>query len=75
MQEQTIKLMSVEDITEFANAAEKCDFPVTVSRKGYSLEVDGRSVIGLTNLMGGNMIVHYGGENEEFTKVLQKYRN
>lgn len=68
-----IVLASVDDVKEFVGCVEALDFPVMVSKEGYTYQVDGGSIIGMMSLMGTRIVLDYNGESEELTSVINKF--
>ncbi len=72
MNEKKIKLMAAEDVQEFVQAAEKCDFDVDVVYQ--RILVDAKSLMGVLALgLAKELTVKYWGDNTGFEHIIQKY--
>ena len=72
MNEKKIKLMAAEDVQEFVQAAEKCDFDVDVVYQ--RILVDAKSLMGVLALgLAKELTVKYWGDNTGFENIIQKY--
>ena len=72
MNEKKIKLMAAEDVQEFVQAAEKCDFDVVVVYQ--RILVDAKSLMGVLALgLAKELTVKYWGDNTGFEHIIQKY--
>ena len=69
---QKIRLDKMDDVREFVNAAEKCDFDVDL---GYGrVMIDAKSVMGVLGMdLARALTVVCHGEDLEFQKTLQKW--
>lgn len=73
--EKDIRLETVEDVTEFVAAAERCDFRVNVCKNKYRFIVDGKSMLGVIAIVGDGLIrVAYDGEDHRFNEILKKFQ-
>ena len=69
MSERKIKLTALQDVKEFVNAAEQCDFDIDVFYNRVT--IDAKSILGVLSLdLTRALTVQYNGENEEFEKYL-----
>lgn len=70
--EKVIRFMDTEDIKEFVNAAGKCNFDIDVF---YNRAViDAKSILGMLGVgLKNEMTIRYGGENENFENVIDKF--
>lgn len=67
-----IRLKATEDVHDFVNAAEKCDFDVDVFYN--RMIIDAKSILGVLSLdLTKVLTVQFGGQNIEFENVLKKY--
>lgn len=72
MTERKIRLDDTEDVKDFVRAAGKCDFEIDVI---YSRAViDAKSLLGMLYLgLCKDVTVKYGGKDDIFEHVVQKY--
>ncbi len=70
--EKVIRFMDTEDIKEFVKAAGKCNFDIDVF---YNRAViDAKSILGMLGVgLMNDMTIRYGGENENFENVIDKF--
>lgn len=66
-------LSSTEEVKEFVGCVERLDFPVMISREGYTFQVDGSSIIGVMSLIGTRVVIDYDGESEELNSLIDKF--
>ena len=67
-----IRLSNMDDIQEFVSAASKCDFDIDVNYN--RMFVDAKSILGVIGLgMQNNLKVCYGGNDENFQQVIDKF--
>lgn len=72
MQEKKIKLNATEDVKEFVNGANRCDFDVDVFYNRIS--IDAKSILGVLSMDLNNVLtVKYHGEDGEFERMLAKF--
>ena len=72
MSERKIKLTALQDVKEFVNAAEQCDFDIDVFYN--RLIMDAKSILGVLSLdLSRELTVKYGGQNMAFENILKKY--
>ena len=67
-----IRLQATEDVRDFVNAAEKCDFDIDVFYN--RMIIDAKSILGVLSLdLTKVLTVQFGGQNIEFENALKKY--
>lgn len=67
-----IRLSDMNDVRDFVQAAEECDFDIDV-RYNQTM-IDAKSLMGMIGLgIQKNLQVCYGGLNERFEKLINKY--
>lgn len=67
-----IKLKATEDVRDFVNAAERCNFDVDVFYN--RMIIDAKSILGVLSLdLTKVLTVQYGGQSPDFENVLKKY--
>ena len=72
MSERKIKLTALQDVKEFVNAAEQCDFDIDVFYN--RVIIDAKSILGVLSLdLSRELTVKYGGQNMSFENILKKY--
>lgn len=72
MNQMKIKLNATEDVLEFVQVAEKCDFDVDVCLD--SAVVDAKSILGVLSLgLAKNLTVQCHGECAKFTDAIRKF--
>ena len=72
MSERKIKLTALQDVKEFVNAAEHCDFDIDVFYN--RVIIDAKSILGVLSLdLSRELTVKYGGQNMAFENILKKY--
>lgn len=69
---KVIRLSSLRDVENFVRAADGCDFDIDV--KYNHILIDGKSLIGMIGLgLLRDIQVCYGGTNENFENVIERY--
>ncbi len=72
MKEKKIRLMATEDVQEFVNAAEKCEFDIDVLHE--RVMIDAKSLLGVLGIgLSKELTVKYWGDNSTFEHVMKKY--
>jgi phosphocarrier protein HPr len=72
METRYIKLMDVNDVTEFVNAALKCDFDIDISYNRFI--IDAKSLVGVLSLDLTKILkVEYRGYDKNFEEVIKQY--
>lgn len=72
MSQMKIKLNATEDVLEFVQVAEKCDFDVDVCLD--SAVVDAKSILGVLSLgLAKNLTVRCHGDSAVFTDAIRKF--
>lgn len=72
MAEYQIRLTEAEEITEFVNAANKCDFDIDVFYN--RIIINAKSILGILSLdLSHVLTVKCYGEDKRFLKTLQKF--
>ncbi|MFA9376293.1 MAG: HPr family phosphocarrier protein [Lachnotalea sp.] len=67
-----IKLKATSDVSDFVNAAEKCDFDIDVFYN--RVVIDAKSILGVLSLdLTKVLTVQFGGQNHDFENILKKY--
>ncbi|MDD6638994.1 MAG: HPr family phosphocarrier protein [Lachnospiraceae bacterium] len=70
---KVIRLSDLKDVEDFVRAAGDCDFDIDV--KYNRTLIDAKSLIGMIGLgFMKDIQVCYGGRNEKFERVVDKYR-
>lgn len=70
--ESKIRLTAPEEVKEFVQSAELCDFDVDVFYN--RMVIDAKSILGVLSLdLSKTLTVKYGGKNPVFEKTLKKY--
>ena len=73
MSERKIKLTALQDVKEFVNAAEQCDFDIDVFYN--RVIIDAKSILGVLSLdLSRELTVKYGGQNMAFENILKKWK-
>ena len=69
---KVIRLSDMKDVKDFVRAAGDCDFDIDV--KYNRTIIDAKSLLGMIGLgLQNDLQVCYGGKNEEFENVVNKY--
>ena len=69
---KVIRLSDMKDVKDFVRAAGDCDFDIDV--KYNRTIIDAKSLLGMIGLgLHNDLQVCYGGKNEEFENVVNKY--
>lgn len=69
---KVIRLSDLKDVESFVRAADGCDFDIDV--KYNQTMIDGKSLIGMIGLgLQRDIQVCYGGSNENFENIVDKY--
>lgn len=72
MQERQIRLANAHEVSEFVQAAGKCDFDIDVYYN--HVFVDGKSMLGVMGLDLTRVLnVKFSGHNDRLEEVLNKY--
>lgn len=72
MLEKKIRLRAVDDVCEFVQAAEKCDFNVNIFSN--KMMINAKSILGVMSIdLTKTLTVKYGMRNGEFEQVLDKF--
>ncbi len=72
METKQIKLNTPEEVMEFVNAAEQCDFEIDIYYN--RIIVDAKSFLGVMSMdISRNLNVAYNGHNEKFENIIKKY--
>lgn len=72
MSEKRIRLTEFDDVKEFVQAAEQCDFDIDVFYN--RVIIDAKSMLGVLSLdLSRELTVKYGGDDMSFENVLDKY--
>lgn len=72
MNQMKIKLNATEEVLEFVQVAERCDFDVDVCLD--SAVVDAKSILGVLSLgLARNLTVKCHGESTVFTNAIRKF--
>lgn len=72
MLEKKIRLRAVDDVCEFVQAAEKCDFYVNIFTN--KMTINAKSILGVMSIdLTKPLTVKYGMRNGEFEQVLNKF--
>ena len=72
MSYRKIRLREVNDVREFVNAAEKCDYDVDISYNRFI--IDAKSLLGVLSLdLTKELTVKYSEEDMQFNDILNKY--
>lgn len=67
-----IKLSAPEEVREFVQSAEQCDFDIDIFYNRFV--IDAKSILGVLSMDLNNILtVRYGGKNSEFEQTLKKY--
>ena len=67
-----IKLNAADDVQEFVNAAERCDFDIDIFYNRFI--IDGKSILGILSMdLTKELIVKCYGEDQDFNRTLQKF--
>ncbi|MEF9839672.1 MAG: HPr family phosphocarrier protein [Lachnospiraceae bacterium] len=67
-----IKLNKTNEVVEFVNSAEKCDFDIDVFYN--RIIIDAKSILGVLSLdLSSVLTVRYGGKDPAFESTLKKY--
>ena len=69
---KVIRLSDMTDVKDFVRAAGDCDFDIDV--KYNRTIIDAKSFLGMIGIgLQNNLQVCYGGKNEDFENVVNKY--
>ena len=69
---KVIRLSDIKDVKDFVRAAGDCDFDIDV--KYNRTIIDAKSLIGMIGLgLQNDIQVCYGGKNENFENVVDKF--
>ncbi len=71
MEKTKIMLQEPEEVKEFVNAAEKCDFDIDVIYN--RIIVDAKSFLGVLSLISNPIMVSCHGEDAGFERICQKF--
>lgn len=72
MMEHQIKLNAAEEVTEFVNAASKCDFDIDVFYN--RIIIDAKSILGILSMdLTKVLTVKCHGEDQNFNKIIAKF--
>lgn len=72
METRHIKLMDVNDVAEFVNAAQKCDFDIDISYNRFI--IDAKSLVGVLSMDLSQVLkVEYRGYNKSFEEIIRQY--
>ena len=72
MEVKKIKLNTPEEVREFVNAAEQCDFDIDIYYN--RIIVDAKSFLGIMSLdISQNLSVAYNGYNSNLENAIKKY--
>lgn len=71
MEKTKIMLHAPEEVKEFVNAAEKCDFDIDVIYN--RIIVDAKSFLGVLSLLSNPVMVACHGEDDTFKQVCHKF--
>lgn len=71
MEKKKIMLQAPEEVKEFVNAAEKCDFDIDVIYN--RIIVDAKSFLGVLSLISNPLMVSCQGEDAGFERVCKKF--
>ena len=64
--------LSKDDVREFVQAAERCDFDIDIFYN--RVIIDAKSILGVFSLdFSKDLTVQYAGKNQQFEKTLQKF--
>lgn len=70
--QRNIRLSATEEVLEFVNAADQCEFDIDVFYN--RMIIDAKSILGVLSMdLTQQLTVRYGGENEKFEKTLDKF--
>ncbi len=72
MTKRRIRLRSVDEVREFVQAADRCDFAVNILNE--EAQIDAKSIMGVMCLdLTQELVVAYDEENAELERVLRKF--
>lgn len=70
--EKVIRFSKTQDVEEFVNAADGCDFDIDVYYQ--RAVIDAKSILGMLCIgLKKDLTVRYGGMNEKFENVVDKF--
>lgn len=70
--EKVIRFTKTQDVEEFVNAADRCDFEIDVFYQ--RAVIDAKSILGMLGIgLKKDLIIRYGGKNENFENVVDKF--
>ncbi len=70
--ERVIQFAKMQDVEEFVDAADRCDFEIDVFYK--RAVIDAKSILGMLGIgLKKELIVRYGGRNDHFESVIDKF--
>lgn len=72
MEKRHIKLVDVNDVAKFVNAAQKCDFDIDISYNRFI--IDAKSLVGVLSLDLSRILkVEYRGYDRNFEEIIKEY--
>lgn len=72
MQEK-IMLPTVQSVLEFVRASSAAEESILVTNERKGVSIDGTSLLGMMNVVGFQLKVHYNNNSSIFTRVLERY--
>ncbi len=71
--ERVIQFAKMQDVEEFVDAADRCDFEIDVFYR--RAVIDAKSILGMLGIgLKKELIVRYGGRNEHFENIVNKFQ-
>lgn len=74
MMEKKIILPNIEAVKKFVRESEGLNEQVIVSKEGFNFQIDGASILGMMNVIGERLNVHFGIGNPNFLRLLEQFQ-
>ena len=74
MMEKKIILPNIEAVKKFVRESEGLNEQVIVSKEGFNFQIDGASILGMMNVIGERLNVHFGIGNANFLRLLEQFQ-
>lgn len=66
-------LPTIQSVLEFVRASSATEDSIVVTNEGRGVQIDGASLLGMLNVVGFQLLVHYNNSSSRFTRVLERY--
>lgn len=74
MMEKKIILPNIEAVKKFVRESEGLNEQVIVSKEGFNFQIDGASILGMMNVIGERLNVHFGIGSANFLRLLEQFQ-